>query len=234
MKKIKLPNFGTVLLGLAALVNMARWVGVFTVSQNGPAWTSQLLPFLDAISGLFTGLTVAGGLAFVTHRLGGLQPFTPKGRPIMRFWGAAVSAASILIMSAFLLPPYVRMTMPDELKAQIGNLDVWSVMAVLVGDLIIVAIALADSKAAGFTRSSDEQSTSKPLSESSGAAHGRSAKKSGRSKPLSKSQAVVPCRYAGTGCERTGSQAAMNAHARACPFKPTISMPAEEKVKAEK
>ncbi len=157
MKKIRLPNFGTILLGLAALVNMARWVGVFTVSQNGPTWISQLLPILDAISGLFTGLTVAGGLAFVTHRLGGLQPFTPKGRPVMRFWGAAISAAAILIMSAFLLPPYVRMTMPDELKAQIGDLGVWSVMAVLVGDLIIVAIALADSKAAGFTRSSDEQ-----------------------------------------------------------------------------
>ena len=204
-------NFGSILLSLTTMVNLARWVGIYTFTENAPVWARQIMPVLDAISGLFTGLAIAGGLAFVAHRLGALQAFTPKGRPVMRFWGAAIGILAILIMSAFLLPPYVRMTMPDELRAEIQNLSAWSVMAVLVGDLIIVAIALADSKAAGFTRSAEEQKSSKSLSEGSG----RSAKKS---KPL----APVHCRYEGAGCKKTGSQNAMNAHARACPFKPTI------------
>lgn len=62
----------------------------------------------------------------------------------------------------------------------------------------------------------------KPLSEVSGSQKGRSAKKS-------KKAAMVHCRYEGAGCKRTGSQNAMNAHARSCEFKPTISMPKEVK-----
>lgn len=231
--KTKHLNFGTILLSLAALVNLARWVGVFTMSDTAPTWVQDVIPVLDAISGLFTGLTVAGGLAFVAHRLGTLQPFTPKGKPVMRFWGAVVSAFSILVMSAFLLPPYVRMTMPVELRAEIGNLPVWSVMAVLVGDLIIVAIALADSKSAGFTRSTDEQTHSKSHSEGSGVAGGRSRKLSGRTAKGAKPLALIACRYAGAGCEMKGTQNAMNAHAPHCKFKPTISMPSE-KIMAEK
>jgi len=155
MKKIKGLNFGTALLVLAALVNLARWTGLYTFSDHAPTWIRDVLPILDAISGLFTGLAVAGGLAFVSHHLGRLQPFTPKGRPVMRFWGAIMSEIGILIMSAFLLPPYIRMTTPAELRAEISDLNSWSVMAVLVGDLIIVAIALADGRSAGFTHSKD-------------------------------------------------------------------------------
>jgi len=226
MKKNNYPKFGTILLGLAALVNLARWVGVFTVENNAPAWVWGIIPFLGAFSGLVTGLVIAGGLAFVAHRLGGLQPFTPKGRPVMRFWGAAMSGLAILVMSAFLLPPYVRMTMPEELRAEIGNTAAWSVMAVLVGDLIIVAIALADGKSAGFTRSADgRQSLSEPLSKGKI----RSAKKGVRSGKFA-------CRHA-PQCERTfASQNAANGHARTCKFKPTISMPISMPVeeKAEK
>jgi len=143
--------------------------------------------------------------------LGSLQPFTPKGKPVMRFWGTLVSTISILVLSAFLLPPYIRMTTPAQLRVEIADLRSWSVMAVLVGDLIIVAVALADARSAGFTRSKVERPQKN-----------RSAKTK-----------IVECRYAGAGCERTGSQPAMNAHARSCKFKPTISMPAEEKTKVE-
>lgn len=206
MKKIK---FGTILLVLAALVNLARWTGLFTFSDHAPVWVRDVIPVLDTISGLFTGLAIAGGLAFVAHRLGGLQPFTPKGRPVTRFWGAVVSEVLILILSAFLLPPYIRMTTPSQLRAEIPNLNTWSVMAVLVGDFVIVAIALADGKAAGFTRSKPERP------------------QKSRSAKGSKKEKIVECKYAGAGCKRTGSQNAMNAHARSCEFKPTISMPKE-------
>lgn len=39
----------------------------------------------------------------------------------------------------------------------------------------------------------------------------------------SAARALVPCRYAGAGCSQSGSQNAMNAHARACKFKPVES-----------
>jgi hypothetical protein len=217
--KLKNFTFGTILLSLAALVNLARWTGLFTFSDHAPVWVREVIPVLDTISGLFTGLAIAGSLAFVSHRLGMLQPFTPKGKPIMRFWGALVSELLILVLSAFLLPPYIRMTTPAELRAEIGDLKTWSVMAVLVGDLIIVAIALADGKSAGFTRSKSERPQKT-----------RSEKRSGRSATPSKARATFPCHYA-PSCERTfTSQNAANAHARTCEFKPTISMPTEEKV----
>lgn len=42
------------------------------------------------------------------------------------------------------------------------------------------------------------------------------------------------CLNAGAGCDRVfASRNAANAHARSCPFKPTISMPVEEKAKAK-
>jgi len=227
-------NFGTLLLGLAALVNLARWVGIYTFTEHAPLWVFEIIPVLDAISGLFTGLVIAGGLAFIAHRLGSLQPFTPKGKPVMRFWMTAISGLAILVMSAFLLPPYVRMTMPDELRVEIKNLEVWSTMAVLVGDLIVVAIAGADSKAAGFTRSADEQPLSKPQSEGSGVAQNRSSGKSGRSAKESKPLVMVACRYEGTGCKQKGTQNAMNAHAPHCKFKPSIDDSLLIKPKQEK
>ncbi len=219
-------NFGTILLVLAALVNLARWTGLFTFSDHAPDWIRSALPILDAISGLFTGLAIAGGLAFVVHRLGGQQPFTPKGRLVMRFWTALVAALAILVLSAFLLPPYIRMTTPQELRDQIHNMDAWSVMAVLVGDLIIVAVAAVDSKSAGFTSSKGERQPAGRSAKGSG----RSAKGSNGSAKSSKQAAKVHCRYEGAGCKRTGTQNQMNAHAGKCPYKPTIMMPAEEKV----
>jgi len=231
MKNKKSIKFGTILLVLAALVNLARWTGLFTFSDHAPSWVRDVIPVLDTISGLFTGLSIAGGLAFVAHRLGGLQPFTPKGRPVMRFWGAAVSGVLILVLSAFLLPPYIRMTTPAELRAEIPNLNTWSVMAVLVGDFVIVAIALADGKAAGFTRSAGERSqttrSAKPKS--------RSVKPSKRSATPSKRTATLPfsCHYA-PSCQRTfKTQNAANGHARSCEFKPTISMPVENKAEVK-
>jgi hypothetical protein len=234
MKKL---NFGTLLLSFAVLVNLARWVGVYTFTDHAPAWVRILIPILDAISGLFTGLVIAGGLAFVSHRLGALQPLTPKGKPIMRFWMTALSGLAILVMSAFLLPPYVRMTMPDELRVEIQDLGVWSVMAVLVGDLIVVAIAGADAKSAGFTRSADEATGSGSVSGTSETAGGRSAKKSSRSAKGSKRGAGAgsfACPHNGAGCEVVkGTQEAINAHAGRCKFKPIAVMPDETSRKVE-
>lgn len=163
--KLKLPPFGTLLLIAAPLSNVGRWVGMYLVSDNAPAWVWVVIPFLNIFSALSTALVIAGGLAFVAHRIGGLQPFLEhkvrgkeetKTALNIRFWSAAISGLGILAMSAFLLPPYIRMMLPEALRAQIGNVTAWSVMSVLVGDLIIVAIAATDSKSAGFTRTPTE------------------------------------------------------------------------------
>jgi len=146
-------SFGMVLIIFAALANLARWVGMFTLNDEAPEWVTNIIPGLGAFSGLVSGLSIAGGLAFLAHRLGALQPFTPKGRLIMRFWGSLVLGILVIVMSAFLLPPYVRMMTPERLRVEISDLSLWSVMSVLVGDLVIVAVALSDGKAAGFTQS---------------------------------------------------------------------------------
>lgn len=151
-------HFGTILLVIAALVNVPRWVGLFTMSDKMPEWVIKTNLILEYIGGVLMGLTIAGGLAFVTHQIGGLRPFTEKGKPVIRFWGALLMDILIMTASGVLLPPYVRVLTPQVLRGEIGGaLPAWSIVAVLVGDLIIVAIALVDVKAAGFTRSGTPQ-----------------------------------------------------------------------------
>lgn len=227
MKKNKALNFGLILLVLAALVNLPRWTGLFVYSDHAPSWIRTVIPVLDALGGLFAGLAIAGGLAFVSHKIGGLQPFTPKGRPVMRFWGAVVSEIVILVFSAFILPPYIRMTTPADLRVEIPSIGTWSVMSVLVGDLIIVAVALADGKAAGFARSKPERTTRSRSAKGSG----RSAKQangSAKGKQTKESLSKFPCPHAGAGCKVTKpTQNGINAHAGRCKYKPTTSMPTE-------
>lgn len=187
MKKIKI-SFGTILLTFAALANLARWIGMFTIADNAPEWVTSILPILGAFSGLVSGLSVAGGLAFIAHRLGSMQAFTPKGKPIVRFWGSLVLLILIVIMSAFLLPPYVRMMTPERLRVETGDFSIWSIMSVLVGDLIIVSVALSDGKSGAFTKPS-EQTTHKPKSAARANAHPKGATKS---VALSKSASVYP------------------------------------------
>jgi hypothetical protein len=233
-KRIKLPPFGAVLIILATLSNTGRWVGMYLVSDNAPTWVWSVTPFLNVFSALSTALSIAGGLLFVTHRLGNLQPMLERKvrgkdetRTIVniRFWTAAAAGVGILVMSAFLLPPYIRMMLPDELSAEIGSVKAWSVMSVLVGDLVIVAIAMADGKSAVFTRSPSAGSQSKPLSKPQAVAQPRK-------RSLSKVASEIKCRYA-PQCQREfRTQNAANAHARTCGFKPTVSMPVEEHVHA--
>ncbi|HAR45341.1 MAG TPA: hypothetical protein DCS05_03975 [Nitrospiraceae bacterium] len=83
-----------------------------------------------------------------------------------------------------------------------------------------LAIALAGAIAGGSLIAKSE--TQKMQGETERPLKHRSAKKN-------KPQANIPCPHAGAGCARTGSQNAMNAHASKCKFKPTISMPIEQK-----
>jgi len=235
MKKIKLPPFGTVLIVTAGLSNVGRWVGMYLISDNAPTWVWSVTPFLNAFSAIATALTLVGGLSFVAHRLGNLQPTLERKvrgkeetRTIVnfRFWMAAAAGVGILALSAFLLPPYIRLMLPDELKAEIASVGMWSVMSVLVGDLVIVAIAVTDGKAAGFTRTPSQSDGTSEANKPQKSASGRSAKGKSRS-------ANFECAHAGAGCGRTfASQNAANAHARTCQYKPTVSMPVEEKVNA--
>ena len=229
MKKKLQLNFGMTLLIFSAFANMARWIGMFTIADDAPAWVMDIIPTLGAISGLVSGLSVAGGLAFIAHRLGALQPFTPKGKPVMRFWGSLFLAILIVVMSAFLLPPYVRMMTPERLRVEIVNIDLWSVMSVLVGDLIIIAVALSDSKSAGFTRSSSLDTKAPVAPVRSADKKNRSAKPSGRS-------ADFPCSHASAGCSRKfATQNSANAHSARCKHKTmTLADNLFEKVETKK
>jgi hypothetical protein len=228
--KLSFPklNFGTILLVIAALVNVPRWVGLFTMSDSMPQWVVDVNLILEYIGGVLMGLTIAGGLAFVTHRLGALQPFTEKGKPIIRFWGALITDMAIMIASAVLLPPYVRVLMPVVLRSEIGQgIDVWSIVAVLVGDLIIVAIALVDAKAAGFTRSPKPKLTKRTAGSGSAKQSGSLKSAQRNKKPLSGKKGSLkvgfPCPYVENGCDTVkATQNAINAHSGKCKYNPAL------------
>lgn len=143
--KFKFPkiSFGTALLILAALVNVPRWVGVYTFGSY--VW-------LNGLSGFSMGLAMAAGLAFTFHRVGQMQPLTPKGRPVMRFWLGLLAGIIILGVSVYLLPPYILESMPPEFKQQLTNPSLWSTLSVVAADLLVVMISAIDSKAAGWTQ----------------------------------------------------------------------------------
>jgi hypothetical protein len=145
-KPIKI-TFGTILLIVAGLVNLGRWIGVFAATESAPAWmTDYVLPVMG-----------------ISYRLGRMRPFREikrRGREEYRrmvnvpFWVASFAGVAILGMSIFLLWPYVRMVMPAQLLALLGteaSARMWSILAVTVSDLVVMAIALADSDAASFT-----------------------------------------------------------------------------------
>jgi hypothetical protein len=162
-KPIKI-TFGTILLIVAGLVNLGRWIGVFAATESAPAWmTDYVLPVMGIVSAISMGVVMMASTAFISYRLGRMRPFREikrRGREEYRrmvnvpFWVASFAGVAILGMSIFLLWPYVRMVMPAQLLALLGteaSARMWSILAVTVSDLVVMAIALADSDAASFT-----------------------------------------------------------------------------------
>lgn len=256
MKKDKTKPFsfhfdlGTFLLVTGALANVTMWIGAFSSTEaKGPVgdWiNAYLLPILGSVSGLAMGITAVAGLVFVLVRFAGMQPTYErkvrgkdeyKTHVNYRYWMTLAVLIVLVIVSWALLAPfaYAQLSGSQSLFTVMGDTwsKAWAVGRIVAADLVLGGIALVMGAHPGANRSAGEQPSSNSLSEGSGTSATRSATKSGRSAKAAKPAAIVPCRYAGAGCERTGSQPAMNAHARSCRFKPTIVMPVEEKKKVE-
>lgn len=172
---------------------------------------------LPGAFGSLMGAAISVGTAFIAGRLGGKLT---KSRKTLT-WAAFVT---LLILEPFILAPISMNHMSPAMRALMGPLVswAWAVALALVPSLVLAGVAVANG---GLVEATAQQ----PPSETSGSL---SASSSGSAKG-SKKSAIVHCRYEGAGCKRTGSQGAMNAHAAKCPFKPTISMPAEEKANAK-
>lgn len=173
---------------------------------------------LPGAFGSLLGSAISIGTAFIAGRLGGRLT---KARKALT-WSAFII---LLILEPFILAPITMTHMAPGMRELLGPLVswVWAAALALVPSLVLAGVAVANG---GLVEAAAQQ----PVSESSGSlsrTSGRSAK--GKSKP-----ATVHCRYEGAGCKRTGSQAAMNAHAGKCPYKPTISMPIEKVTEAKK
>jgi len=168
---------------------------------------------LPGAFGSLMGVAVSVGTAFMSGKLGG--KLTKARRALT--WTAFVI---VLILEPIILAPLTMTHMSQSMTALLGPgfSWAWAAALALVPSLVLAGVAVANG---GLVDGSAQQ----PLSEASSPL---SAGGSGSAKG-SKKSATVHCRYEGAGCKRTGSQAAMNAHAGRCPFKPTISMPAEEK-----
>jgi hypothetical protein len=246
-KKINI-DFGKVILVTGTLANVPLWIGAFSSTEAQGAVSEWIrlvmMPVLGSAAGMMMGFTSAAGLVFVISRLATMQPTIERKvrgkdeyRTITntRYWMTIGVLLILLVVSIALLSAYElgRLSGTDSLYDVLGSTGArwWAMGRVLAADLILAGVALVSGVHPGAaTRSTVEQTSSKPLSGTGT----RSATKSGRSAKSAKASAIVSCRYAGAGCTRTGSQPAMNAHARACQYKPTISMPAEMGEKVEK
>jgi hypothetical protein len=158
-KKKPTMDLGLVLLVTGALSNITIWVGAFLATEaDGPVseWVRAFfLPVLGGISGLAMGVTVTVGLVYVLARLGKMKPIIEqkvrgkdefKSRPNIRFYGAWVAIALLLVISPALLGPYVFATISgaESLYAVLGAqwARAWSVGRIVAADLAMSAVAL--------------------------------------------------------------------------------------------
>lgn len=201
-----------ILYGIA-LANALRLAWAYATADAG----GNLLSLPGAFGSLM-GAAVSVGTAFIAGKLGGKLT---KARKSMT-WSALII---LLVLEPFILAPITKTHMSSSIAETLGSgwSWAWAVALALVPSLVLAGVAVANG---GLVEATAQQ----PVSETSGSLSGTS----GRSAKKGSKAAKVSCRYEGAGCKRTGSQAAMNAHARSCPFKPTISMPAEQTSEARK
>lgn len=195
-----------------ALANALRLAWGYAFADAG----GNILSLPGAFGSLMGG-AVSVGTAFISGKLGGKLT---KARKTLT-WTAFVI---LLVLEPFILAPITMNHMAPAMRTLLGPLFswVWAAALALVPSLVLAGVAVANG---GLV----EATAQPPLSEGSGSLSGAAG---GSAKGSSKA-AKVHCRYEGAGCKRTGTQAAMNAHAGKCPYKPTISMPAEEKANAK-
>lgn len=189
-----------------ALANALRLAWAYAAADAG----GNLFSVPGAFGSLM-GVAISVGTAFISGKLGGKLT---KARKSLT-WSAFVI---LLVLEPFILAPITMTHMAPSMAAVLGPgfSWAWAVALALVPSLVLAGVAVANG---GLVEGTAQQ----PLSETSGSLNDGS----GRSAKGSSKTAKVHCRYEGAGCKRTGTQAAMNAHAGKCPFKPTISMPVE-------
>jgi len=195
-----------------ALANALRLAWAYATADAG----GNLLS-LPGGFGALMGAAVSVGTAFISGKLGSRLT---KARKALTW----IALVMLLILEPFILAPITMTHMSTSMAAVLspGFAWVWAVALALVPSLVLAGVAVANG---GMVDGTAQQ----PPSEGS---NSLSNGKAGSAKG-SKKAATVHCRYEGAGCKRTGNQAQMNAHAGKCPYKPTISMPAEEKANAK-
>lgn len=201
-----------ILYGIS-LANALRLAWAYASADAGGEIVS-----LPGAFGLLMGLSVSVGTAFIAGKLGSRLT---KGRKTLTWLAFLI----LLTLEPFILAPLTMTHMSPEMSQVLspGFSWAWAAVLALVPSLVLAGVAVANG---GLVEAGAQPAASEGNILLSDPSH-RSTK--GKSKA-----ATVHCRYEGAGCKRTGSQAAMNAHARSCPFKPTISMPVESRSQKEK
>ena len=159
-------------------------------------------PYFGAVVGLGVGAVVNWSIALASSRITTIA----EGRKRL---------ANIALIGMLALSP-TTITLSMFYPTQIYTAIAWAVdvdLSIVLAGAIVGKSLIADSEP-------KKKSAKKSQSETSGAAQGRSAKTAkGKAKgaaPL----VTVACCHADRGCQRTGSQNAMNAHANHCQYKP--------------
>lgn len=166
------------------------------------------------LGGLILGAIINVIVALAATRL-------PSLRGKTRIWSAWTGFIILLLLSPSLIAPAMYILL-SNLSIEWRWIVFLSIGLSSAPDLAIALGGLIAGKSLVHLLSDEEQPKSKSLSEGSSSLSGRSAKEAARSAKGSKALVLVACRYQGAGCQRTGSQNAMNAHAPKCKFKPSI------------
>lgn len=174
-------------------------------------------------------LNAAANEKIKKNKKGNDKPKTRSERALERKQKKASIQARFAQVAFFLLMVISPILIAPALFIEWKDLPLWTPLVVTLSivwasapDLAIALGGFVSGKSLTHSLSEEKPPLSKSQSETSGVAPIAGAKKPTRSATAGKSLATVPCRYAGTGCEKRGTQNAMNAHAPHCEFKPTI------------
>lgn len=220
LKPVQL-NAQHILYGIS-IANALRLAWAYATADAGGNVLS-----MPGVFGSLLGASISVGTAFVAGKLGGKM--TNARKTIT--WTVL---GLLLILEPVILSPITMTHMSVAMLTLLGPVAgwIWSAILALVPSLVIVGVAVANGGLVEATAPKPQSETSE-ASESQPVAETGSAKGKSRTSKTSKKADIVACKYEGAGCTRTGTQNAMNAHARGCQFKPTISMPAEQNVEKE-
>jgi len=143
-------DLGKVLLWSAVLVEAPRWAGAMLAADVStvPDWLSLALNVMNTISGVFMGVVIVVATAYLLDALRQTKPTVSVrrknetiDRPNFRFWGLMVFVIGLLVLTPFVLGPYIVSRMTGDAISVVLALPFWQyawAITVVVAPVFVV------------------------------------------------------------------------------------------------